>query len=107
MPNDMTPIDVLSERQTTHGSFSDNARNGQRLRDMWRSSPHWASMPLEHREALDMISCKLSRILSGQSSFSDHWMDIAGYAELARKACVDVNPAWLTRETDDDAREDQ
>jgi hypothetical protein len=107
MTTDMNPLDVLNERQTTHGSFSDNARVGQCLRNMWRSSKHWASMPVEHCEALDMIACKLSRILSGQSSFSDHWMDIAGYAELARKACVDVNPAWMTRETDDDAREDQ
>ena len=79
--------DVLTERSTTHGSFRDNAMNGQALRNLWRGSDHWASMPVEHRESLDMIACKLSRILSGQSNFQDHWLDIGGYAELARKAC--------------------
>jgi hypothetical protein len=79
--------ELLTERGTTHGSFTDNARNGQMLRDAFRSSPKWASMPLEHREALDHIAGKLSRILSGQSNFADHWADIAGYATLAKDAC--------------------
>lgn len=78
---------LLSERGTTHGSFTDNARNGQMLREAFRSSPRWAEMPPEHREALDHIAGKLSRILSGQSRFRDHWADIAGYATLAIEAC--------------------
>jgi hypothetical protein len=40
-----------------------------------------------HREALDMIALKLSRILSGQANFKDHWDDIAGYAKLGSEAC--------------------
>ena len=41
----------------------------------------------EQIEALDMIALKLSRILSGQANFRDHWDDIAGYAKLASEAC--------------------
>lgn len=41
-----------------------------------------------HREALDMMACKISRILSGQSGFEDHWADIEGYARLAREGGV-------------------
>jgi hypothetical protein len=78
---------LLSERGTTHGSFRDNAHYGQSLRALWRSSPGWALMPAEHRESLDVIAVKLSRILSGQSTVADHWADLAGYAELARKVC--------------------
>ena len=78
---------LLNHRQVTHGSFADNARNGQTLREFYRTSPHWESMPAIHREALDMMACKLSRILSGQSTFDDHWKDIAGYATLALEAC--------------------
>ena len=37
-----------------------------------------------------MIALKLSRILSGQSNFKDHWDDIAGYAKLASEACPAV-----------------
>ncbi len=32
---------------------------------------------------MDHIAGKLSRILSGQPGFDDHWRDIAGYATLA------------------------
>jgi hypothetical protein len=34
-----------------------------------------------------MIALKLSRILSGQANFKDHWNDIAGYAKLGSEAC--------------------
>lgn len=74
---------LLNERGTTHGRFADNARYAQQLRAIWRTSMYWGQMPLEHREALDHIAGKLSRILSGQSTFEDHWRDIAGYATLA------------------------
>lgn len=83
----MNTTALLSERQTTHGDFTDNARNGQMLREAFRSSPRWQDMPAIHREALDQIAGKLSRILSGQSTYMDHWNDIAGYAELAKMAC--------------------
>ena len=78
---------LLQERGTTHGSFESNAYFGQQLRALFRESPHWHKMPPEHREALDLIACKVSRILSGQSTFGDHWADVAGYAKLAEKAC--------------------
>ena len=80
---------LLDARGTTHGSFKDNAKNGQYLREFFRRSPHWQTMPLEHREALDMMACKLSRILSGQSTFRDHFVDIIGYCTLALAACDD------------------
>lgn len=78
---------LLNDRGTTHGSFADNAYYGQVLRCLFRESSHWRSMRAEHREALDMIACKLSRIMSGQATFLDHWLDLAGYATLAAKAC--------------------
>jgi hypothetical protein len=90
----VTEIDVtdsnalLTERGTTHGKFADNARNGQALRDLFRASPYWATMDPVHREALDMMACKVSRILSGQAGFADHWLDIEGYARLAREGGV-------------------
>lgn len=79
---------LLTERGTTHGDFACNAIYGQELRGLFRSSPQWITMPPQHREALDMIATKVSRILSGQSEHEDHWSDISGYAELARKACL-------------------
>lgn len=78
---------LLSERGQTHGSFASNAHYGQQLRQLYRTSRHWEWMPPEHREALDMMATKISRILSGQSTFRDHWSDLAGYAKLAEDAC--------------------
>ena len=81
----MTSDALLTTRGATHGKFADNARNGQALRDLFRQSPHWADMDPVCREALDMMACKISRILSGQATFDDHWLDIEGYARLARE----------------------
>lgn len=81
----MSTAALLDTRGKTHGNFADNARIGQRLRAFFRSQSDWDAMPEVHREALDLIALKLSRILSGQSSHEDHWLDISGYAELARQ----------------------
>lgn len=78
---------LLTARQTTHGSFSDNARYAQLLKSIFHGSRDWYVMPEVQKEALDMMACKLARILSGQATFDDHWADIAGYATLAREAC--------------------
>ncbi len=79
--------ELLCERGSTHGQFSDNARIGQHLRAYWRAQPTWDTMPEQQREALDHIAGKLSRIFSGQSTHRDHWRDVQGYALLAENAC--------------------
>lgn len=88
----MKTDELLTERGTTHGSFADNAMYSQTLKNVFRAAPGWAEMPNEHKEALDTIALKLSRILSGQSKHADHWADIAGYAELARVVCRHEEP---------------
>lgn len=89
---------VLVERAKTHGSYTSNASVAQYLRLYWRQSPHWDTMPVEHREALDQFATKLSRILSGQSSFKDHWDDIAGYATLAANAPISYDDRQLANQ---------
>lgn len=84
----MSATALIQERSVTHGSFADNAHFGQALRALFRSSRNWDDMPAEHREALDHFAGKLSRILSGQSEFADHWDDIGGYSALASRACT-------------------
>jgi hypothetical protein len=80
---------LLVERKKTHGLFKDNAMIAQELKEIMRQPRpgiHPPSLSV-HREALDMIALKLSRILSGQANFKDHWDDIAGYAKLGAEAC--------------------
>lgn len=82
---------LLQERQTTHGSFTKNAVISQELKTIFDENLEFRGASTEvhsvHREALDMIALKLSRILSGHANFKDHWDDIAGYAKLASEVC--------------------
>jgi hypothetical protein len=84
---------LLQTRQETHGNFRDNARISQRLKSEFRKDladtghAHLLYRTPVHAEALDMIAVKLSRLLSGQLNFKDHWDDIAGYARLGSEAC--------------------
>lgn len=77
---------LLVERQKTHGSFERNANISQELKSHFKSLGLMPDKAV-HREALDMIALKLSRILSGQANYKDHWLDISGYAKLAMEAC--------------------
>ncbi len=79
--------DLLSERQETHGNFEQNAVISQAIKHIFHSMGRYPAENLAQCEALDMIALKLSRILSGHNNFEDHWLDISGYSELARKAC--------------------
>jgi hypothetical protein len=74
-------LQVLNERQKTHGDFRDTARIAQKLKtavfvDSSELSP-------VQQESLDMILTKIARILSGNPNERDDWKDIAGYATLA------------------------
>lgn len=87
MPKSKRPA-LLNERQKTHGNFATNARLSQAAKAAFEAEPTYIDLCDVHKESLDMIALKLSRILSGQANFKDHWADIAGYAKLAEEACV-------------------
>lgn len=81
---------LLIEREKTHGSFRNNAMISQEFKAIFARTQRGyadAITNVSHLEALDMIALKLSRILSGQANFKDHWDDIAGYAKLGAEAC--------------------
>lgn len=73
---------ILEQRGTTHGDFSDNARFSQQLKFIVEMSPNWDNMSDVQREALHMILHKISRICAGNPDFIDAWRDISGYATL-------------------------
>jgi hypothetical protein len=80
-------LPLLEEREHTHGSFEDNAIISQSLKSAFRSTPKWSKLTEIEREAMDMIACKFSRILSGKSMQKQHWEDIVGYAKLIEEKC--------------------
>ncbi len=82
---------LLQKREKTHGSFAENARISQELKDIFDreldTSANYNDYGDVQCEVLDMIALKLSRILSGKANRKEHWEDIAGYAQLAIEVC--------------------
>jgi hypothetical protein len=76
---------MLDTRAKTHGEFSDNARVMQGLKNIVRDEPTWTHASYVQREALEMILHKIGRIVTGNPNEPDHWLDIEGYARLARE----------------------
>ena len=76
---------VLQERGSRYGEFIINANVSQDLKCIMEQSTNWNNMDNDMREALHMIAHKISRILEGDYSYDDSWVDIAGYSTLVAK----------------------
>jgi transposase-like protein len=76
--------DILNERAATYGSFISVSLFAQEMKELIRSAldEQNAGLQADHQEALDMISSKIARIITGDSQHIDSWIDIAGYATL-------------------------
>jgi hypothetical protein len=77
--------DTLAQRQHTHGDFTDNATVMQSLKGVARDGVKWGHLNYVQREAIEMILHKIGRIVTGNPNEPDHWLDIEGYARLARE----------------------
>lgn len=78
---------LLTEREATHGSFTETARVAQELKTVMVQSAGFTKLNHAQREVLDMLATKIGRILSGDPHHHDHWDDLAGYSKLGREAC--------------------
>lgn len=76
-------MQVLDEREKTHGDFAKVAATAQDLKRTFRRSR--GQLSSAQAEALDLIATKLARIVCGNPNELDHWKDIAGYAELVAR----------------------
>lgn len=81
---------LLTEREKTHGRYTEFATMSQTLKKALTGGRNWLSLTDAQREALEMIQFKVARVLSGDPDFPDHWDDIAGYAKLGREQCFPV-----------------
>lgn len=76
-------MNILNEREQTHGDYGRTARLSQNLKTLLRAEPHRLSY--QQMEAVEMICVKLARIVCGNPDEPDHWLDCSGYALLAHK----------------------
>lgn len=73
---------VLEERGKRYGKFKDHARISQEMKRVMQKTDGWHNLGATGREALEMIAHKIARILNGDPTYADSWVDIAGYAKL-------------------------
>jgi len=82
----MPKIDeILEERGNKYGAFIEHARITQNLKATMRDTPNWSQLPPNMKEALEMTAHKIGRILNGDPTYDDSWIDISGYITLVAK----------------------
>lgn len=90
----MSTIDTtLAERGTRYGEFPDHARITQGIKVAMGRGRNWQALPLDMKEALEMVAHKIGRILNGDANYVDSWTDIIGYTRLVEKRLLDAEKA--------------
>ena len=85
-PGDAVPVDdMLAQRNSIHGDFTDDAATAQALKYIMRQGRNWDDMAPYAREALDQMQTKIARILAGDWRYPDHWKDLQGYPRLVEQ----------------------
>jgi hypothetical protein len=73
---------ILQDREADYGQFKMLAKLSQDLKEVVARQYKWGEMPPNHKESIEMILHKISRLVNGNSHKADTWLDIAGYATL-------------------------
>ena len=75
---------VLDEREDQYGSYMQSADTAIKIKSAMHNAIARNDLHLypDQLMSLDMIAVKLSRIVNGNPSHRDSWIDIAGYATL-------------------------
>ena len=87
-PPEMLPMpevdETLDARALDYGKFIEGAEVMQMLKRVVQNALNNRDKTLAHdqAEAMDMIIHKIGRIINGNPDVVDHWLDIAGYAQL-------------------------
>jgi hypothetical protein len=81
-PDDNTVEQVLVERGKDYGDYASKAQFIQNVKLLMRMSPSWFDMDADMRESMEMIAHKMGRVVYGNPTHKDNFLDIAGYAKL-------------------------
>jgi len=75
---------VLDEREEQYGSYMQSADTAIKIKSAMHNAIARNDLHLypDQLMSLDMIAVKISRIVNGNPSHRDSWLDIAGYAML-------------------------
>lgn len=93
---EQTLDNVLDERGSRYGKFDGHSMISQTLKlvmqggaksldnkgEIVQVETNWHTLSPSQKEALEMIVHKMGRILNGDPTYDDSWVDIAGYSQL-------------------------
>jgi hypothetical protein len=74
--------EVLVERGNNYGQFPDHATLSQGLKRVMQDHPQYDDLPDPIKEALEMVQHKIARIINGDYTYLDSYVDIRGYTQL-------------------------
>ena len=74
--------EILVERGKRYGPYETTALIAQQLKMMMHETPSWHKLTAAQREGLEMIQHKIARILNGDPTYEDNWVDLIGYSTL-------------------------
>lgn len=81
--------EILLERGKRYGPYETTALIAQQLKMMMHETPSWHKLTAAQREGLEMIQHKIARILNGDPTYEDNWVDLIGYATLVLETMQD------------------
>lgn len=73
---------ILEKRGKRYGEFETHAEITQHLKNTMHHTSGWDKLDAPKKECLEMIAHKIGRILNGDPSYLDSWVDIIGYTQL-------------------------
>ncbi len=91
----MSTDQTIADRHGKYGLFFANASATQLLKFALHKGLNWNRLEADQKEALEMIACKIGRILTGDAALIDSWHDIAGYAQLVESRLKTAKVARL------------
>lgn len=77
---------TLQARGQKYGDYGAMATVAQKIKESMGPRAHLSAV---QRESLDLIATKIARIVCGDPNLPDNWLDIEGYAKLARDRLPD------------------
>jgi hypothetical protein len=73
---------TLNDRAAKYGDFRYHAQLSVDLKNKMREGRSWDQLYPYMQESLEMIQHKIARILNGDPTYADSWVDLVGYAQL-------------------------
>lgn len=81
----MKTEELITERGSKYGEFTDNASVSQQLKYVLRQQDGWINLLGIQQEAIDMTFVKMARMTNGDSTYVDNVDDILGYWQLVKE----------------------